>query len=176
MDKVTKFWLRVTRPGPDDCWEWQGGKDHGYGVFSLGRRGAGRIRAHRMAWELAKGPIPEGKDVLHKCDNRPCVNPKHLYLGTDKENARDRSERGQAVGNFHIAVAKRKPGWNKKTREDDRRGYNTAARKFSPKKAAEVRELHAAGESMRSLAEGFGVSHPTISSIVHRRPPYDKDD
>ena len=167
MDQSTKFWLKVNRPNPAVCWEWQGGKDHGYGVVSLGSRTAGRMPAHRMAWELVKGPIPEGKHVLHHCDNPPCVNPAHLYLGTDVENARDRVERGRAVGNFHTAVAKRKPGWNRKVREDDRRGY--ANRKFTDEQEREIAWKHKlTGISKSALAREYGVSQPTITAIIKR--------
>lgn len=91
-----RFWSKVATKGPDDCWEWGAGIGaNGYGKFRLSdpRREAG---AHRMAWALAKGAeVPEGLCVLHKCDNPPCCNPAHLFLGTKGDNNRDRAEKGR---------------------------------------------------------------------------------
>jgi hypothetical protein len=71
------------------CWEWQAAKlRRGYGQFGSGQ-GKRLILAHRMAWTLFVGKIPDGLCVLHKCDNPPCVNPNHLFLGTYKDNAED---------------------------------------------------------------------------------------
>ena len=80
----------VDRKGPDDCWEWQGPRsaERGYGCW-------GRRRAHRHAWEMANGPVPDGLWVLHHCDNKPCVNPAHLYAGSRADNMRDAVERGR---------------------------------------------------------------------------------
>lgn len=86
-----QFWERVPVAGPDQCWEWMGAK--------TGRDGYGRVggqRAHRVSWEIANGrPIPEGLIVLHSCDNPPCVNPRHLSVGTNTDNMRDASAKGR---------------------------------------------------------------------------------
>src|ERR1700756_2891954 len=90
-----RFWAKVAK-GPG-CWEWQGKRHYkGYGHFTV--RGQGRrrtLKAHRVSWELANGPIPEGLHVLHSCDNPPCVNPDHLFLGTDMDNVHDRDAKGR---------------------------------------------------------------------------------
>lgn len=79
------------------CVEWQGGRDKdGYGQTVVGGR---KQRAHRVAWERIHGPIPAGMKVLHKCDNPPCVNPGHLFLGTQADNVRDCWDKGRQ-GNF----------------------------------------------------------------------------
>lgn len=82
------FWRQVDTSG-DGCWEWQGYRlPRGYGHFASSS-------AHRRSWELTNGPIPEGRWVLHHCDNPPCVRPDHLYAGTASDNAQDRERRGR---------------------------------------------------------------------------------
>ncbi len=89
-----KYLQRVIEVGPTECWRWRGAtSDAGYGQISNyhGRR----VMAHRVAWELYKGPIPKGLWVLHRCDNPPCTNPCHLWLGTNQDNIRDMDEKGR---------------------------------------------------------------------------------
>ena len=87
-DKEKLFWSRVDKRGRLECWEWQAGLSKGYGMFWDGKR---RIRAHVYSFECCSTKsIPENMDVLHACGNRRCVNPTHLYLGTDQDNADDR--------------------------------------------------------------------------------------
>lgn len=77
----------------DGCWEWSGGRfERGYGAFE---GSSGSRRAHRVSWELHRGPIPDGLKVLHRCDNPPCVNPDHLFLGDDVDNAADMTAKGR---------------------------------------------------------------------------------
>ncbi len=87
---VEKFWTKVDRSGgPGACWIWTGGKTiGGYGRY----RGK---KAHRVAWEIENGPIPERLHVCHDCDNPPCCNPAHLVTGTPLDSARDRSTKGR---------------------------------------------------------------------------------
>jgi hypothetical protein len=90
-----QFWQKMSAGGPDDCWEWQGCRHHqtGYGTIRWGRRTA---MAHRVAFEIHSGkPIPGGLKVLHRCDNRPCCNPNHLFLGTQHENVLDMVAKGR---------------------------------------------------------------------------------
>lgn len=90
-----KEWLRslVAAATPETCLEWPGycGGD-GYGLTSSS---SGTLRAHRMIWELVNGPIPEGLHVLHSCDNRICINPHHLWLGTNADNVLDKQIKGR---------------------------------------------------------------------------------
>lgn len=86
-----RFWRNVKKT--DTCWLWTGTfAAHGYGQV---RRGPARYMAHRASWELNVGPIPAGLHVLHHCDNPPCVNPAHLFLGTHSDNMRDAVKKGR---------------------------------------------------------------------------------
>jgi hypothetical protein len=88
-----RFWLRVEKRSEGECWNWIGGQTvKGYGV--IGTRGRERTTVHRVSWAIHNGrAIPDGMWVLHSCDNRLCVNPGHLRLGTNDDNVRDRVER-----------------------------------------------------------------------------------
>lgn len=93
MDLATRFWAKVDRRGPDECWPWLAVTNHGgYGMVSVDNV---MRRAHRVAWELVNGPIPEGIKVLHRCDVRACCNPGHLFLGTQRANIDDMVAKGR---------------------------------------------------------------------------------
>ena len=96
-----RFWPKVRMGDDDECWEWTGSiQSGGYGSIGVGSMANGTRRvvpAHRAAWELEVGPIPHYYQVCHHCDNRKCVNPNHLYLGTQKDNIRDMMDRGRWV-------------------------------------------------------------------------------
>lgn len=132
-----RFWAKVERGKA--CWRWtaQVAKD-GYGVFSP-NDGRSPQRAHRMAWTLTNGPIPDGLQVLHRCDNRVCVNPAHLFLGTHQDNMDDMKAKGRGG----------------------------APRKLTDEQVGEIRRSHAAGEkSIRRLASEYGVVYNAIWRVV----------
>ncbi len=135
------FWSNVDKSG--ECWEWQGNRTSGkwnYGIVSLGHRGE-RMRAHRFAWELAHGSIPEGMSVLHHCDNPPCVRHDHLFLGTQADNLEDMDAKGRRH-NAHGAETHCPQGhpYNAENTYNDRRGW----RQCRPCTAARMRRRRAA--------------------------------
>lgn len=95
IDLVTseeRFWTYVEKT--ETCWVWTGDRRlNGYGRANLHGRS---YAAHRVAWGIANGPIPEGMPMLHKCDNPPCVRPSHLFLGTHKDNSVDKYAKGRS--------------------------------------------------------------------------------
>lgn len=94
-----RLWPRVDRSGgPDTCWTWQGKRTPpGYGAIAILVNGVRTYPyTHRFAWELTHGPIPDGLFVLHHCDNPPCCNPSHLFLGTHDDNAKDRMKKNRS--------------------------------------------------------------------------------
>src|SRR6185295_12854167 len=113
---IETFWSRVKKGQPDDCWPMHGANFEGYPTMSIRRRSK---RANRVSWEIHKGPIPSGLWVLHKCDNPPCVNPNHLWLGTPQDNIADMvAKNRQARGSTHGSVTK--PGRLPKGEENNR--------------------------------------------------------
>ena len=117
--KNPRFWNKVKR-GPG-CWEWQASlAGRGYGTFSVGCRSEGNMPSHRFVWELGHGTIPDGLCVLHECDNRKCVRPSHLFLGTKKENAQDAIRKGRLNQGEHSKHSKLKNDEVHAIKKDDR--------------------------------------------------------
>lgn len=99
-ERTASFWNRVEKK-ESGCWEWCGSiTPQGYGAFFW----FGKLsNAHRFSWLISNGEIKNGLWVLHKCDNRKCVNPSHLFLGTAKDNAVDASNKGRLTGKNHAS-------------------------------------------------------------------------
>ncbi len=151
----------VKQPGADGCWEWQGyqiksryiqgrpGKEgHGYGMIGSGAKRGEKILTHRAMWEMLHGPIPDGMQVLHRCDNRCCVRPKHLFLGTPRDNTQDMLRKGRAY---------------------DHKGENCPASKLTESDIIDIRTLRAFGATTYDLASAFELKSSYISAICQGR-------
>jgi len=138
-----RFWRLVTKGEPDECWPWRGATIRGgYGNFreTNPRR---TVHAHRFAYELVCGPIPAGLMVLHTCDNPSCVNPSHLFVGTDADNMRDKTAKGRTPhGEAH---------WR---------------HKFTDTQVLEIRRLAAAGMTYSAIGRLLGVGDWTVGRIA----------
>jgi hypothetical protein len=142
-----RFWEKVGICGESECWEWAGGKDElGYGAVYIstiaGKRRYGR--AHRVAYLLIYGEINEGLDVLHRCDNRACCNPAHLFTGTHQDNMQDRNQKGRQA-----------------------RGSKNGRAKLSDADVINLRELYATGDySTVELSARFGLSSTATEHVI----------
>jgi len=126
---------------PDTCWPWKAGHfTDGAGNFYLRKK---YMRAPRVAYELSNGPVKGGLHVLHHCDNPGCVNPRHLYLGTNYDNIRDRNSRNRQA-----------------------KGEGNGRAKLTANNVAAMRIAHKNGASYRYLAYFYGVSPTTIQQAV----------
>jgi hypothetical protein len=149
-----RFWLHVNKTGPvvvanlGPCWEWIGNKnDSGYGLILEGGRRSRWLRAHRVSFFLAHGRWPE-PCALHRCDNRVCVRPDHLYEGTRADNVKDMIDRDRyVVGVRHV-------------------GEDNGFAKLTNVQRAEARQLRANGLTFRQIGNRYGVTGAAIRYLV----------
>lgn len=134
-----RFWAKVDRRPNTACWEWNASRTgYGYGQFSVEGTATG---AHRYSYELHNGPVPDGLHVLHRCDNPPCVNPDHLFLGDRTANMADMAAKGRARNLCDL----------------------------TPDNVQAIREQHGGGARQVELAMRYGVSQSHVSAIVGNR-------
>jgi hypothetical protein len=144
-DPIERFWHNVSElPLIDGCWEWIGRKSYkGYGRMKINDK---HIQAHRFSYELHKGNIPDGLCVCHHCDNPACVNPNHLFLGTNADNNRDRDLKGRkALG--------------------ERNGKS----KLTEKDVLTIKSMLGEGISASEIARRLNASGSSVSAIKYGR-------
>lgn len=173
-----RFAKYVDRADESGCWTWTACVDKrtGYGIFVWKRDGKPWTRtAHRSAYELAHGPIPEGKMVLHTCDVRTCVRPDHLYLGTHADNMQDKVERNRCATGLrngkHTKPECQPRGDNHHARRNPEalaRGTDHGCCKYTPEIVIAVRERRAAGKKLREISEEFSIPIPTVYQMTTR--------
>jgi predicted XRE-type DNA-binding protein len=149
MKMHDRFWAKVERGEPGQCWHWRAARSGGrtarcYGYFRMDSR---RMEyAHRVAYELHHGPIATGEVIRHKCDNPLCCNPAHLQRGSQADNVRDMMQRGRNC-----------------------RGEASSKAVLTEAAVIEIRQLLAAGQLHREIASRFGVCRATVSQIARGR-------
>jgi hypothetical protein len=142
---LEEIYARATPEPNTGCllWTMATNRDVGYGLFTENRKSQ---YAHRAAWAAEHGPIPDGKQVLHRCDQPPCVNAEHLFLGTGAENHADKAAKGRST-----------------------HGAKSHTAKLTEDQVRAIRRRFAAGESRRMLALAFGASYQSIKALLQGR-------
>ena len=159
--QASRFWSKVKRGAPDECWEWQASrKPKGYGQLFINYHSA---HAHRMAYQLTYGAIPDGMFVCHACDNPPCCNPAHLWLGTHRDNSADMVRKGRQkrpktpparrpYAEYRAAVRGEPIGRIANVSERDHRIY----------------AAYQGGMQMTQIADLYGITYQRVSQIIRR--------
>jgi hypothetical protein len=147
FERFNSHW---TMHEPSGCWVWTAScYPKGYGQFQMGTARQSQMRlAHRISYQLYVDRIPEGIQVCHTCDNRRCVNPEHLFLGTQKDNIQDAMSKGRMI------------------LPEPKKGELNNANKLTVDQVKLIRE---SADSQRAVARQFGISQRQVGNILHRR-------
>ena len=141
QNNYDEFWRKVKKT--NGCWLWTGRTNRkGYGVINLNKK---PLYVHRLMWEIRNGNIPDGMLVCHRCDNPRCVNPDHLFVGTIRDNNRDRDNKGRSARGAILSKAHLKP--------DD---------------IIDIRKAYAHGTNQSEIARKYGIKPCSVNHIVHR--------
>jgi len=146
-----RFEAKVNRSTPNACWEWTGAKRGGYGYMWVFRQTSSEL-AHRLAYYYEHGAFDEGLVVCHRCDNPPCCNPSHLFLGTRADNNRDRSNKGRG-----------------RESRPENRGELSPTSKLTAEQVIDIVSRVESGESQTAVAAEYGIKQPQVSRLVRRQ-------
>lgn len=139
-DVISRFWAKVDKRGPDECWPWLGATNpKWYGNFRIAGHCLG---THRVAYAVSVGPVPKGRHILHSCDNPPCCNPSHLWDGTNLDNMRDKKTKGR---------------------------HKSRGARLVAEEVREIRSRLSKGESDASVARAFALNPSTVTRIKSRK-------
>jgi hypothetical protein len=146
-----RFW-RYVEKRDEGCWPWVGGgrNDKGYGTLGGGGKGGKTVLAHRLSYEIHKGPIPPGLVVMHSCDNPGCVNPAHLKVGTTAENIKEAYDKGRKV-----------------CQPPHKQGEAHGAATITEQTVREIRSEQ--GKTIRQIARERGLSESLVARVRHRK-------
>jgi hypothetical protein len=142
--QLERFWEKVDKRGPDECWLWTGSLVDGYGTFKVGTE---TIKTHRFSYEIHIGAIPVGLYVLHRCDVRNCVNPNHFFLGTHADNMKDMVAKG---------------------RQSAPRGEQHHNARLTDAKVVAIRQLRKQGRGPKYIAETLNVTRSQVGSALRK--------
>jgi hypothetical protein len=134
---IDRFWSKVRKESDDSCWLWTAGTVRGYGQIRINGK---TISTHRFSWQIHFGEIPNDLCVCHHCDNPSCVNPDHLFLGTNADNTRDAISKGRLPQLRHA--------------------------KLSEEEVREIKRTHRIGISLVSLGKRYSIDPSAISKII----------
>jgi hypothetical protein len=194
---VDRFWRYVIKGAPETCWEWVGRiHEGGYGHFTANK--GKQWQAHRFSWVLVNGEIPSGMFICHKCDNRKCVNPEHLFLGTHNDNMQDMINKGRqnkVFGESHCRAILTKE--NVVAIRQSKESYKILAEKYSvscstivlaangtnwkdvktpirrerliEQQVREIRQLNAQGASRKDLMQQYGICARLLWRVINRK-------
>lgn len=141
---INRFWKFVDKKSQEECWNWRGKVSKGYGRFVLSvEQGLKQVTASRVSWTIHFGEIPKPMLVCHHCDNPKCVNPSHLFLGTDNDNSIDKINKGRFIPNLGSA--------NGNSKLDEQA----------------VKEIKLSQKSPLELAKDYNVHYATIYAILN---------
>ena len=156
-----RFENKYTACPMSGCWLWMDAPhpDFGYGCINVPGRGV--IKAHRVAWELFVGPIPEGLFVCHHCDTPPCVNPAHLFLGTHQDNMRDMHAKGRWRGRLLL--------WTEDESFRNRFPDGYPGSTLTADQVVLIKRRISAGDFQKDIARDFNIDPSSVSNIKTRR-------